>query len=140
MNQPRLTYERLFTERHQIYCAGGHPLFERAPYSVEPRELEETDWVVRAYEMPQTIHFARPPIATAISHYMEGIAHFILAGTHVGYLPDHLARHWTDRGVFRPILPETYFYELPMSLATREDMGGERRIRAVRQIILDMHT
>ncbi|MEM1129577.1 MAG: LysR family transcriptional regulator [Pseudomonadota bacterium] len=136
---PSLKYEPLFIERHAIYCGIAHPLFDRAPGSIEAWELEEADWVARSYEMPQSIHFANPPVATAVSHYMEGIAHFVLAGTHLGYLPDHLARAWVDAGRMRPILPQTYFYELQMSLATREDMGRERRIQAVRDVIVDAH-
>lgn len=136
---PSLQYEELFTERHQIYCAVGHPLFEKAPYNVDPYELEQTDWVARAYDMPQTIHFAHPPVASAIAHHMEGIAHFVLAGTHVGYLPEHLAQHWVDTGLLRAIQPETYFYELSMSLATREETANEPRVQAVREAILIAH-
>ena len=137
---PSLQYEVLFQERHQIYCGAGHPLFEKAPHNVDPFELEQTDWVARAYEMPQTIHFAHPPVATAVSHYMEGIAHFVLAGTHVGYLPEHLAAGWVANGALRAIQPETFFYELSMSLAAREDTANERRVQTVRQAILDAHT
>lgn len=136
---PSLSYEPLFVERHCIYCGAGHPLFERAPDGVEPEELEQADWVSRAYEMPQTIHFAHPPVATALSHYMEGIAHFILAGTHVGYLPEHMVRQWVEAGAMRAILPDAYYYELQMSLAARSDAEQERRIHAVRQAILDAH-
>lgn len=137
---PSLQYELLFQERQQIYCGAGHPLFDKAPGDVDPYELEQTDWVARAYDLPQTIHFAHPPVASAVSHYMEGIAHFILAGTHVGYLPEHLAEPWVARGVMRAIQPEIYFYELPMSLAAREDTANERRVQAVRQAILDAHS
>lgn len=136
---PSLRYDPLFTERHQIYCGAGHPLFGKAPHDVDPFELEQADWVARAYEMPRTIHFAHPPVASAVSHYMEGIAHFVLAGTHVGYLPEHLAAPWVADGRLRAIDPETYFYELPMSLAARQDTANERRVQAVRLAILEAH-
>lgn len=136
---PSLVYEPLFVESHRIYCAEGHALFDRAPHGISPAELEEADWVARTYEMPQTIHFAYPPTATATSQYMEGIAHFVLAGTHIGYLPRHVAAPWVEAGRLRPLLPDDFFYDLQMSLATREDTGQERRIQAVRQAILDAH-
>lgn len=136
---PSLQYEPLFIERHQIYCGQGHPFFDRAPDGIDPVELEQADWVTRAYDLPQTIHFAHPPVASAVSHYMEGIAHFILAGTHLGYLPEHLAAPWVANGAMRAIQPEVFYYELPMSLAAREDTANERRVQAVRDAIMAAH-
>lgn len=136
---PSLRYEPLFDERHQVYCGAENPLFHRAPHDIAPEELEQADWVTRAYELPQTIHFANPPVASALSHYMEGVAHFVLAGTHIGYLPEHVAAPWVRNGSMRAIHPETYFYELPMSLAAREDTANELRVQAVRNAICTAH-
>lgn len=136
---PSLRYEPFFHERHQVYCGADNPLFDRAPYDIAPQELEQADWVARGYDLPQTIHFAHPPVATAVSHYMEGVAHFVLAGTHIGYLPEHLAALWVNSGTMRASYPDTYFYELPMSLAAREDTASERRVQAVRDAICAAH-
>ena len=43
-------------------------------------------------------------------------------------------------GRVRVVRPETYFYELPMSLAAHEDTAGDRRVQAVRQAILEAHS
>lgn len=134
-----LNFEPVFGERHEIYCGATHPLFERSPYQVTASELELADWVDRAYQMPRNIHFANPPISTARSHYMEGIAHFVLAGSHLGYLPQHVARPWVETGMLRAIQPETYFYDLTMHLATRADMARERRVKAVHDAIRQAH-
>lgn len=136
---PSLQYEPLFQERHQIYCGAGHPLFDLAPDKVDPLVLEQCDWVARAYDMPPTIHFGDPPITTATAHYMEGVAYFLLAGTHVGYLPDHVAEQWVAKGHLRAILPDSYAHDLQMNLAARDDVASERRVRAVRHAILAAH-
>lgn len=136
---PSLSMTPLFTERHSIYCGSGHPLFADAPGDVDALALEQADWVRRAYSMPRTIHFAQPPVSTAESEYMEGTAHFVLADTHVGYLPQHYARRWVDAGRLRPIRPEAYGYELTMHLATRDDVSSDRRVEAVRDAILEAH-
>lgn len=136
---PSLKYEQLFRERHKIYCGRGHPLFDLAPDGVDPLVLEQSDWVSRAYDLPQTIHFAHPPVTTVTAHYMEGVAYFLLAGTHVGYLPDHVAAKWVEKDELRAILPDRYVHELPMSVAAREDIARERRIHTVRQAILEAH-
>lgn len=41
--------------------------------------------------------------------------------------------------MMRAIHPATYFYELPMSLASREDTANERRVQAVRDAICAAH-
>ena len=137
---PSLACESLFVERHQIYCGAGHSLFERAPDDVAPEELEQTDWVTRAYEMPSSIPFANPVVTTATTNAMEAVACFILAGTHVGYLPEHLAARWVDAGRMRAIRPQDLFYELQMSLAARKDAMRDPRTRAVWQAMLEAHT
>lgn len=136
---PSLKLAPLFAERHAIYVGAGHPLFAAAPDGVTGAALEQADWVRRAYEMPRTFHFARPPVSTAEAHDMEGIAHFVLAGTHVGYLPEHFARRWVEAGTLRPVLPETYAYELTLHLAARGDTSADRRVSTVRDAILAAH-
>ena len=137
---PSLKYNELFVERHQIYCGSEHPLFKKLPDRVEPHELEQADWVRRAYDLPRTIHFTDPPISTAVSHYMEGILHFILAGSHLGYLPTHLAERWVVKGNIHAVLPEEYHYVTPMRMAIRDDMKHDRRIQTVRKALLAAHS
>jgi len=136
---PSLNFAPILQERHLVYCAVGHPLFERAAGSIAATELEGVDWVKRGYPMPQTIPFSDPPIATAETRDMEGVAHFILSGAYVGYLPDHYAAHWVEAGIMRPILPGEIRYDLELHLAVREDMRKDRRIEAVRHAILSAH-
>ena len=136
---PSLSLEPIFGEKHLVYCGAGHPLFAQDPDSIEPARLEEVDWVKRGYPMPQTIHFADPPVSTAEAHYMEGIAHFILSNSHVGYLPEHYAQPWVRAGAMRPVLPDRVSYDLTFHMAVREDMRSDRRIEAVHDAILAAH-
>ncbi|MDA7963454.1 LysR family transcriptional regulator [Ruegeria sp.] len=137
---PSLRYDELFIERHQIYCGATHPLASKLPDRVKPHELEQADWVRRAYEIPRTIHFANPPVSTAVSHYMEGVLHFILAGSHLGYLPTHLAERWVVKGSIHAVLPEEYHYTTPMRLVVRDDMKHDPRIKTVRNAFLAAHS
>ena len=70
---------------------------------------------------------------------MEGIAYFILAGTHIGYLPVHYARRWEDEGRLQQLRPDVFNYRLNMNLASRSDMDGDKRVAAVRRAIIEAH-
>ena len=43
---------------------------------------------------------AAPPPTT-----WKAVAHAVLAGTHLGYLPTHYAEAWIERGRMRALLP-----------------------------------
>ncbi|WP_172330702.1 LysR family transcriptional regulator [Mangrovicoccus sp. HB161399] len=136
---PSLSYEHLFDEEHAVYCGLGHPFFDAAPHGVDLSAVEEADWVTRGYTLPQTIRFSAPPTTSAASWTMEGIAYFILAGTHIGYLPTHYAQRWEDSGQVRQIRPEEFNYSLDMTVALRSDMETDKRVSAVRDAILAAH-
>jgi DNA-binding transcriptional LysR family regulator len=51
---------------------------------------------------------------------MESVAIFILAGSHIGFLPKHYAQHWIERDLMRPLLEQKLGYQNPIYLATRK--------------------
>ena len=53
---------------------------------------------------------------SATAYHDEGIAHLILSGEFIGYLPEHYASYWVDKGIFKSILPEKYSYQIPVML------------------------
>lgn len=136
---PSLDYTTLFEEEHAIFCGADHPLAQLPETEIAPEQLESADWVSRSYELPRSFHFARPPISTAVSDNMEGIAHFVLANTHIGYLPLHFAKPWVDSGCMKMILPDRYNYSLKMQLATRADADSDQKAAAVKAVMLECH-
>jgi DNA-binding transcriptional LysR family regulator len=53
---------------------------------------------------------------SATAYHDEGIAHLILSGEFIGYLPEHYASYWVDKGLFKSILPQEYSYQIPVML------------------------
>ena len=97
-----LTYAPLFDERHYLYCGAGHPLFGADAVGIE--DLSRHGFVGRDYV--DNIDGLLPPeglTPSAVAPHMEGLVYFILSGRHYGYLPDHVARPWVERGEMKRI-------------------------------------
>ena len=60
---------------------------------------------------------------SAIAYHDEGIAHLILSGQFIGYLPEHYANEWVNKGLLKAILPEQYCYQIPLMLITAKNLS-----------------
>ena len=49
-------------------------------------------------------------IYTARAQNIEGLAHLILSGQYLAFLPVHYARNWLGTGQMRSLLPSSYAY------------------------------
>lgn len=115
-----LEYSLLYEERSNLYCSHEHPLFARAA-EVGNEELKAADAVVPSYRMTaeaiglhQLLNFA----ASATDR--EGIAFLILTGSYIGFLPDHYAATWVEKGLMAPLNPEHLFFDAKLAVATRK--------------------
>ncbi|MFC5696031.1 LysR family transcriptional regulator [Pseudomonas sp. GCM10022186] len=115
-----LDYSLLYEERSNLYCSHEHPLFERAG-DVSNEDLRSADAVVPSYRMTaeaiglhQLLNFA----ASATDR--EGIAFLILTGSYIGFLPDHYAAAWVEKGLMAPLGPDRLFFEAKLAVATRK--------------------
>ncbi|HEY9042649.1 MAG TPA: LysR substrate-binding domain-containing protein [Rheinheimera sp.] len=64
-------------------------------------------------------------------YHDEGIAHLILSGKFIGYLPEHYASYWVDKGLFKTILPQQYRYQIPVALITSNNHSGSPLAQAM---------
>lgn len=136
---PTLDYRNLFSEEISIYCGETHPLFQ---YSNVPlSELENYPWVKRGYMLPSSllpVNTARLAL-TATAHHMEAVAHLILAGSHLGYLPQHYAEQWVQQGKMQVLNVETHSYVVEHSLITRCGRPPSEALDALLADILSEH-
>ncbi|MEM7069653.1 MAG: LysR family transcriptional regulator [Pseudomonadota bacterium] len=140
MNQlPSLSRTNLMNETQLIMCGRHHPFFEADDEDISEQMIESTDWVARTYPLPRTFPFSRPHVTSAKAHSMETVAHFILAGTHLGYLPEHYAGRWIQEEQMRIIHKNRFNYQVPLDLAVRTDMLETPVIRICREEILAVH-
>jgi DNA-binding transcriptional LysR family regulator len=115
-----LEYSRLYEERSHLYCSQEHPLFERAA-TLAPTELGDVDAVVPSYRMTaEAIGLHQQLNLAASATDREGIAFLILTGSYIGFLPDHYAANWVDKGLMAPLVPKRMFFDAKLALATRK--------------------
>jgi len=113
-----LDYYPLHNETNYLYCAQGHPLFDCEPKSLHKLLLDAEVVTSNYMRDKETRNDGLNYQNSAIAYHDEGIAHLILSGAFIGYLPEHYAAYWVDKGVFKAILPEQYSYQIPVMLIT----------------------
>ena len=118
-HSPYLDYEDIFDERQVLYCGRGHPLFERSN-DIEIGDLEDQQFVRRAYPSPERLPGGVRLDSTAVADLMESVAVFILSGRYIGFLPSHFAQYWVAQDVMRTLLEASFGYQNPVYLATRK--------------------
>ncbi|MBP1852005.1 LysR family transcriptional regulator [Rhizobium halophytocola] len=119
-NQPMnaaVHLQQLFHEEQNLYCGDRHPLFAVEQKRLTLERVSELNYARRGYAIATGYHslFANTPGATAYS--MEGIAHLILGGRFVGFLPKHYARQWLEAGRMRPLRPDLLTYNIALCVA-----------------------
>ncbi|KZN30169.1 LysR family transcriptional regulator [Pseudoalteromonas luteoviolacea S2607] len=116
-----LDYYPLHDETNFLYCAQGHPLFDCKDSQVI-RLLKNAEVVTSNYMRDkETRNDGLNYQNSAIAYHDEGIAHLILSGEFIGYLPEHYASYWVDKGLFKAILPKKYSYKIPVVLITAKN-------------------
>jgi DNA-binding transcriptional LysR family regulator len=113
--QSAFDYRELFSETQHLYCAPGHPLFtDEAP---DDAALQACDRVDHPYRFLRSDEPLQGKVCSARSEQVEGTLAFILSGKHLGYLPDHYARQWQDKGLLRPVREGELSFDVAFHLA-----------------------
>ncbi|RWU17222.1 LysR family transcriptional regulator [Pseudomonas alkylphenolica] len=134
---PTLTYQPLYTEEIGMFCGRKHPLFEVDAPTLE--QLQASDWIRHGFLPAGQVLPVTPERASATAHHMEAVAHGVLAGTHLGYLPVHYARPWLDSGQMRALHPATLRYEVQHSMITHVGHPQSEAVRAFIDELLAEH-
>lgn len=130
----------LFVEKQLLICARGHVLFDREEAEMTPELIAEQNSVRRGYASPLTAYssvFRNPSLA--VSQQMEGIAHFILSGNYVGFLPEAYANHWIERNVMRSIRPDLFSFDVPICLSCHNNLRQSLAAAHVHSTILNIY-
>ncbi|WP_044871322.1 LysR family transcriptional regulator [Pseudomonas sp. LFM046] len=132
--QAALDYRPLFSEQQRLFCADGHPLFERTDVSLD--DLAACDLV----QHPYRFEGARQPFqsgpSSARTEQVECSLAFVLSGAHIGYLPEHIATPWLAAGRLRALLPEEAGYRVQFHLTRhRGRQAGEVEVAFVEDLV-----
>ncbi|MEC4088736.1 MULTISPECIES: LysR family transcriptional regulator [Pseudoalteromonas] len=149
-----LDYYPLHNEYNYLYCAQGHPLFHLVEsdlvendQSKSGRNNAELEALLAEAEVITSNYLRDKEVRndglnyqnSAIAYHDEGIAHLILSGEFIGYLPEHYASYWVDKGMFRAIQPEKYAYQIPVMLITSKSNTASPLAEALIEEIKRVH-
>ena len=130
-----LQYRRIHEERHSLHCASAHELCATPAAELDRSTIARHPFVVRPYANLSELRAFPGAEVGAHASNMEAQAMLILSGRFIGYLPDHYARRWVERGEIQPLMPETTELRSPFCIVTR---AGRRPSLVVRSFIQEL--
>lgn len=131
----------LYDELHHLYCAAEHPFYNTPAQQLSQANLEAADWVTNGYP-PGTFSLLPFPVrkSSVIATNIESIAVTILAGGHVGYLPQHFAERYEKQGLLKRIQPRKYSKRVEISLMYKAGRRQSAAIRLFRETCVEQIT
>ena len=134
-----LDYTPLHNETNYLYCAAGHPLFDCNEQEISKllagAEMISSNYLRDKERRNDGLNYQN----SAIAYHDEGIAHLILSGKFIGYLPEHYASYWVDKGLFKAIWPQKYHYQIPVMLITAKSHANTPLAQAMIKQIKRSH-
>ncbi|MDH6590675.1 DNA-binding transcriptional LysR family regulator [Variovorax sp. TBS-050B] len=106
-----LVYADLFDETMLLYCGKGHPLFGADHAKLTWAKLREHHFAGLGYHSPNMELSHRAKLSRKATGFdQEAIATLILSGRFLGFLPDHYAQAFEQRGLMRAVAPGRFNY------------------------------
>lgn len=133
-----LDYARLFNEQMYLYCARGHELFDRGRLTAA--QIRRCRYVGIGYHSPNLeVSRALGLARHATAHDQEAVAHLVLSGRYLGFLPDHYANTFVADGRMRPLLPGTFQYACEFSAIVRHAPPPSRVVQTLLEAMVAAH-
>lgn len=105
-----LDYIPLYVEQQSFYCGSGHPLFAVPEAEIDLDAVRGHRIVSRSYWGQRDLKIFETIEPRARVSDMEAEARLILSGRFLGYLPEHYAKQFVDRGRLRCMRPDLFRY------------------------------
>jgi DNA-binding transcriptional LysR family regulator len=135
-----LDYYPLFEEQMLLYCAEGHPLFAAAADAITADAVRRSRYVGIGYHSPNMENTHLLGLQRhATAHDQEAVAHLVLSGRYIGFLPEHYAEGFVERGMMQPLLPQLYQYLCQFSAIVRHSPPPSRVVQTLLDALVDAH-
>lgn len=124
---PSLVYRHLYRERDLLVCGRGQALYGETDPAAIRGAIITAPKVVRSFLHHHDFFLIsdREESITATVTNLESAAFLILAGTHIGFLPEHFVERWLRSGEMRALLPDEVTRESEIALVTPAAADGE---------------
>ena len=135
-----LVYADLFDETMLLYCGRGHPLFDSSHAKLTWAKLGEHHFAGLGYHSPIMALSHRARLSRKATGFdQEAIATLFLSGRFLGFLPDHYAQVFEQRGLMKPVLPARFNYACRFVSLLRRSPEPSRAVLAFQQCLEQAH-
>ena len=139
VHKPGILYESIGSETMGLFCAKGHPLFGVMDEASIEEGLKTCQYAKRAYLRERDVApISRGLKTNAHAHQIEGIAHLILTGKYIGYLPKHFADVWVRQGYMHAIRGDLYDQPSELKLVRKRDADLNLVGRTFEKLVRDL--
>jgi DNA-binding transcriptional LysR family regulator len=133
-------YADLFDETMLLYCGAGHPLFDASHAKLTWAKLREHHFAGLGYHSPNMELSHRAKLSRKATGFdQEAIATLILSGRFLGFLPDHYAQAFEQRGLMKPVLPARFNYACRFVSLLRRSPKPSRAVLAFQECLALAH-
>ena len=139
-NSDSLTYTGLFDETMLLYCGTKHPLFNENGAELGWDDISSHHFACLGYhshnmEISHQMRLTRK----ATGFDQESIGTLILSGKYLGFLPDHYARVFVERGQMKAVSPGQFHYKCNFVGMLRRSPQPSRIAQAFWECLLEAH-
>lgn len=135
-----LVYADLFDETMLLYCGVGHPLFDASHGKLTWAKLREHHFAGLGYHSPNMELSHRARLSRKATGFdQEAIATLILSGRFLGFLPDHYAQVFEERGLMKAVLPTRFNYACRFVSLLRRSPKPSRAVLAFQECLEQAH-
>jgi DNA-binding transcriptional LysR family regulator len=135
-----LVYADLFDETMLLYCGKGHPLFDSSHAKLTWAKLREHHFAGLGYHSPNMELSHRAKLSRKATGFdQEAIATLILSGRFLGFLPDHYAQVFEQRGLMKAVLPARFNYACRFVSLLRRSPKPSRAVLAFQECLEKAH-
>ena len=135
-----LVYADLFDETMLLYCGKGHPLFDSPHAKLTWSKLGEHHFAGLGYHSPNMELSHRARLSRKATGFdQEAIATLILSGRFLGFLPDHYAQVFEQRGLMKAVLPARFNYACRFVSLLRRSPKPSRAVLAFQACLEKAH-
>jgi len=135
-----LVYADLFDESMLLYCGRKHPLFDRPHARLTWAKLREHHFAGLGYHSPNMELSHRARLSRKATGFdQEAIATLVLSGRFLGFLPDHYAQVFEQRGLMKAVLPARFNYTCRFVSLLRRSPKPSRAVLAFQACLEGAH-
>ncbi len=133
----QLEYLPLYESRVQLYCGHSHPLFSKTDKQISVSEIEAQSHAQRGYVSYDQLRDREKPFNySARAPNIEGLAHLVLSGQYLAFLPVHYAEQFTSDGKIKPLLNEVYGYMSRYEIIRRKSAARTPAERKFHELLI----